>query len=42
MGAVFMFVGFMFMIGIVYPVCGVIAYKLCGSKKTIAQIISEL
>lgn len=42
MGALFVFVGFMAVLGIVYPVCGVVAYKMCGSKKSVWQIISEL
>lgn len=42
MAALFVFVGMLMMFGLVYPVSGVIAYKLCGSKKTIAEILSEL
>lgn len=42
MGALFVLAVFMGAVGIVYPVCGVVAYKMCGSKKSVWQIISEL
>lgn len=42
MGGLFMLIGLLFMLGVVYPVCGVIACKLSGSKKTISEILDEL
>lgn len=41
-GALFVFVALMAALGIVYPVCGIAAYRLCGSKKTIREIMAEL
>lgn len=32
----------LFILGIVYPIGAIIVYKMCGSKKTIRQILSEI
>lgn len=42
MGALFILAGLLFCFGFIYPVCGIICYKLAGSKKSILEIISEL
>lgn len=42
MGALFFFGALMVMLGIVYPAAGIVAYKLCGSKKTIREIMREI
>lgn len=42
MGALFLLMILLLVIGIVYPASAVILYKLCGSRKSIAQIIREL
>ena len=42
MGALFLLIILLLVMGVVYPVCAVILYKLCGSRKSIAQILKEL
>lgn len=42
MGAMFVLVGFMFAVGIIYPLFGVIYYKSKGDKRSIGEIIDAL
>lgn len=42
MGTVILLIALLLVIGLAYPVCGVILYKLSGSKKKIADILAEL